>query len=297
MRVIAGSARGLRLKAPEGLTTRPMADRVKESLFGTLHSMGYPQAGDRVLDLYAGTGSLGIEALSRGATWCDFVEQNPGVAALIAANLTFTRLVAQGAVHAVAVDAYLRAFAAGRGVSRTWTVEERARREPAVGRGRTSRPPPAEPWVAKSDKRPPADVKCDIIFMDPPYADPAIPAMLTRLAGTAFLSPDGVLVVGHARGVPQPPTIGNLHQVRHKEFGGSAFSLYQYEQSGIRGQVSGDADAGPGARGQGSGDADEDEGLEVEGLGSDDDADADDSDTAAQWLKEFVADDADTDDK
>jgi len=294
MRVIAGSARGLRLKAPEGLTTRPMADRVKESLFGTLHSMGYPQAGDRVLDLYAGTGSLGIEALSRGATWCDFVEQNPGVATLIAANLTFTRLVAQGAVHAVAVDAYLRAFAAGRGVSRTWTVEERARREPAVGRGRTSRPSPAEPWVAKSDKRPPADVKCDIIFMDPPYADPAIPAMLTRLAGTAFLSPDGVLVVGHARGVPMPATIGNLHQVRHKEFGGSAFSLYQYEQSGIRGPVSGDADAdaGPGVGGQGSDDADED-GSPVASRQSSEDVD--NSDAAVQWVRGFVSDDTDTD--
>ncbi|HEX6605357.1 MAG TPA: RsmD family RNA methyltransferase, partial [Chloroflexia bacterium] len=64
MRVIAGSARGLRLKAPEGRGTRPMTDRVKESLFGTLASLGYPQEGDRVLDLYAGTGSLGIEALS-----------------------------------------------------------------------------------------------------------------------------------------------------------------------------------------------------------------------------------------
>ena len=285
MRVIAGSARGLRLKAPEGLTTRPMADRVKESLFGTLHSMGYPQAGDRVLDLYAGTGSLGIEALSRGATWCDFVEQNPGVATLIAANLTYTRMAAQGAVHAVAVDAYLRAFAAGRGVSRSWTVEERTRREPAVGRGRTSRPPVAEPWVAKSDKRPPADVKCDIIFMDPPYADPAIPAMLTRLAGTAFLSPDGVLVVGHARGVPMPATIGNLHQVRHKEFGGSAFSLYQYEQSGIRGQVSDGADEEPAISDQGSDDTDADEGPAISDQRSDDTEDTE----AAQWVKGFVA--------
>ena len=57
-----------------------MTDRVKESLFGTLASLGYPQEGDRVLDLYAGTGSLGIEALSRGAAWADFVEQNASMA-------------------------------------------------------------------------------------------------------------------------------------------------------------------------------------------------------------------------
>ncbi len=283
MRVIAGSARGLRLKAPEGLTTRPMADRVKESLFGTLHSMGYPQAGDRVLDLYAGTGSLGIEALSRGALWCDFVEQTPSVAGLIAANLTSTRLAAQGGVHAVAVDAYLRAFAAGRGVSRTWTVEERTRRTPAVGRGRST-PAVAEPWVAKSDKRPPADVKCDIIFMDPPYADPAIPAMLTRLAGTAFLSPDGVLVVGHARGVPMPATIGNLQQVRHKEFGGSAFSLYQYESSLVSRQATSDEDGLPIAG----------ESAAVDEGGDESTAAGDGDQDARQWVAGFAAGDGDT---
>jgi len=88
MRVISGTARGHKLKAPKGLCTRPMMDRVKGSLFAMLESMEAVQG--RVLDLYAGTGSLGIEALSRGAEWCDFVEQNAGVCQVLRANLAAT---------------------------------------------------------------------------------------------------------------------------------------------------------------------------------------------------------------
>ena len=75
MRVISGEARGRRLKAPrsEGVT-RPMADKIKEALFSVLASLGVEY--ERVLDLYAGSGAVGIEALSRGATWCDFVDRD-----------------------------------------------------------------------------------------------------------------------------------------------------------------------------------------------------------------------------
>jgi len=72
MRVIAGELRGRRLKAPEGESTRPMLDRVRESLFGTLQPW---IEGAFVLDLFAGSGSLGIEALSRGARRARFVER------------------------------------------------------------------------------------------------------------------------------------------------------------------------------------------------------------------------------
>lgn len=75
MRVIAGSARGTRLVAPRGMLTRPTADRVKEALFSVIESR-YELCGVRVLDICAGTGGLGIEALSRGASTCCFVEKN-----------------------------------------------------------------------------------------------------------------------------------------------------------------------------------------------------------------------------
>jgi 16S rRNA (guanine966-N2)-methyltransferase len=86
MRVIAGSARGLKLSAPAGLQTRPTGDRVKESLFSIIASRR-ELVGARILDICAGTGSLGIEALSRGAVSCCFIEQDPAVVAVLQKNL------------------------------------------------------------------------------------------------------------------------------------------------------------------------------------------------------------------
>lgn len=107
MRVITGTAKGHRLKAPRGLSTRPMLDRVKESLFSVLE--GYGVMSGQVLDLYAGTGSLGIECLSRGAESADFVEQRAHVCRIIRDNLQHTKLHARGHVHCMPVTRYVRA--------------------------------------------------------------------------------------------------------------------------------------------------------------------------------------------
>ncbi len=106
MRVITGKAKGHTLKAPKGLGTRPMLDKVKGSLFSILE--GYGPIRGRVLDLYAGTGSLGIECLSRGASAADFVEQSAHVCAIIVDNLRHTKLDALGKVHNVPVDRFLQ---------------------------------------------------------------------------------------------------------------------------------------------------------------------------------------------
>jgi len=105
MRVITGSAKGHKLKAPKGLSTRPMLDRVKEALFSVLE--GYGPIRGRVLDLYAGTGSLGIECLSRGASWADFVEQNAHVCRIIRENLEHTKFLDRARVVQMAVARYL----------------------------------------------------------------------------------------------------------------------------------------------------------------------------------------------
>jgi 16S rRNA (guanine966-N2)-methyltransferase len=84
VRVVAGEFRGRRLAAPHGARTRPTADRVREALFSMLGDV----SGTRVLDLYAGSGALGIEALSRGAASAVFVERDPRAAAVIERNLT-----------------------------------------------------------------------------------------------------------------------------------------------------------------------------------------------------------------
>ena len=96
MRIITGLARGCRLKTPQGAaTTRPTADRVKESLFNILGDM---VRGRTVLDLFAGTGNLGLEALSRGAAAATFVDRATG--SLIAENAQRTRLAAQSTICA-----------------------------------------------------------------------------------------------------------------------------------------------------------------------------------------------------
>jgi 16S rRNA (guanine(966)-N(2))-methyltransferase RsmD len=93
-RVIAGTARGLRLTAP-GAGTRPLGDRVKQTLFAILEP---DLPGSRFLDLFAGSGAAGIEALSRGAAHATFVERDAGVARVIGGNLQRTRLEERAAV-------------------------------------------------------------------------------------------------------------------------------------------------------------------------------------------------------
>lgn len=89
MRVIAGSARSLRLKTLEGLDTRPTTDRIKETLFNIIGPTIYDSI---FLDLFSGSGGIGIEALSRGAKEAVFVEKNPKAMRCIKDNLKFTRL-------------------------------------------------------------------------------------------------------------------------------------------------------------------------------------------------------------
>ena len=95
MRVIAGKAKGIQLQTPQGMLTRPTTDRVKEALFSIIQ-LELP--GASVLDLFGGTGQLGIEALSRGASRAVFVDARKEACQLIRANLKKTHLEAQGTV-------------------------------------------------------------------------------------------------------------------------------------------------------------------------------------------------------
>ena len=95
MRVITGKARGVQLKTPEGLQTRPTTDRVKEALFSIIQ---FDVPGTRVLDLFGGTGQLGIEAISRGAKSAVFVDAGEKACALIKENLRRCRMEGEGRV-------------------------------------------------------------------------------------------------------------------------------------------------------------------------------------------------------
>lgn len=104
MRVVSGSARGISLNALEGLLTRPTTDRVKESMFNILQ---FDLFGKTVLDLFAGSGALGIEALSRGAKSCTFVDQNTKALSVVRSNLERTGLLENATLACKAYNAFL----------------------------------------------------------------------------------------------------------------------------------------------------------------------------------------------
>ncbi len=121
MRVIAGIAKGRRLVAPKSAAVRPTTDLVKGAIFSMLESAAYQRGAEdstvdtgfpfrRVLDLYAGSGALGIEALSRGAEHADFVEASASARVVIAENLRRTGLSARGTIHAMRAEVAVTAL-------------------------------------------------------------------------------------------------------------------------------------------------------------------------------------------
>ncbi|MBA2598052.1 MAG: RsmD family RNA methyltransferase [Chloroflexia bacterium] len=187
MRVIAGERRGFQLKGPAGKFTRPMADKIKGALFSMLASLAV--APDRVLDLYAGTGGIGIEALSRGAAAADFVERNAAAAAVVRANLVHTRYSDVSRVFQESVSAFL-------------TRAERNRAE---------------------------TLPYDLIIMDPPYADPELIEMLERVGRSPLLDSATILAIGHWPRVTLPERAGRLERLRERCHGDSCFSIYEHE--------------------------------------------------------------------
>jgi 16S rRNA (guanine966-N2)-methyltransferase len=106
LRIIAGSRKGARISAPKGLETRPTGDRVREAVFNLIG----PVDGMHVLDLYAGSGAMGLEALSRGAETATFVEADRGAAEIVVRNveklgLAGATVLREDAMHKLAADA------------------------------------------------------------------------------------------------------------------------------------------------------------------------------------------------
>lgn len=102
MRVIAGKAKGHRLKFPKGTTTRPATDLVRGAIFSMLQNL--TDDWSNVLDLYSGSGAMGIEALSRGAGWVDFVDNEPRCCGIIKDNLEKTKLAENSRIYCRSVE-------------------------------------------------------------------------------------------------------------------------------------------------------------------------------------------------
>ena len=161
-RVIAGEAGGRRLAVPDGRDTRPTSDRAREGLFATVSSILGPLAGSRVLDLYAGSGAVGLEALSRGAEHVLLVENGARAARVIRQN----------------IDAI--------GLPGAMVVTDRVERVLARG--------PAQAPGGDGAAR------YDVVFADPPYAlaEEDVSRMLALLAAGAWLAPGALVIVERA---------------------------------------------------------------------------------------------------
>lgn len=240
MRVISGEARGHNLKVPKGMSTRPMNDKVKGAVFSMLTNLldQLDRNWGRVLDLYSGTGSIGIESLSRGATWADFVEINAGVCRIISDNLEHTKFTGRARVNHRAVNAFLNSpppppgsdhnkRAAG-GLHRRKGGQQRAKDlSPEVL-------PLPEPVVTPEVDNTTIhnELQYDIIFLDPPYADPKINDTLAHIARSGLIKPGGLVVIGHSPRVNLLPAYGEgevgiqLNLLRHRRHGDSAFSIF-----------------------------------------------------------------------
>lgn len=188
MRVTGGELRGFSLRTPKGSGTRPMSDRLKLTLFSMLAARDQPRG--LVLDLFAGTGALGIEALSRGAEHADFVEQNGDMCGVIRENLVHTRLTPVADVHKQSVSGFLAH-------------------------------PPAK--------------RFDLIFMDPPYADPHIASTVTAVGEAGILSEEGLVVLGHSSRRDFPERLGPLVVTSRRCHGDSCISFYIWDSGPGRG--------------------------------------------------------------
>jgi 16S rRNA (guanine966-N2)-methyltransferase len=107
MKVTTGTARGFKLESVPGMDVRPTADKVKQAIFNMLQ---FELEGRRIIDLFAGTGQLGIEALSRGATYADLVDNLPASVAIIRKNLKKTKLSEKATVHLSDYKSFLKGY-------------------------------------------------------------------------------------------------------------------------------------------------------------------------------------------
>ena len=186
LRVIAGALKGRRLKTPDWEGLRPTSDKLRETLFNVLA----PRiAGARVLDGFAGTGALGIEAISRGASYVTFVDRDARAAALVAENLAHCGVEGGHATVRASFE---------RGV----------------------------PSLAASSSFTPFDI---ILLDPPYHEGSSTTDGLGELvaAASSVLAEGGVVVLEHARKCPAPESAGPLVRVRQIVVGGSVLSFYQ----------------------------------------------------------------------
>jgi 16S rRNA (guanine966-N2)-methyltransferase len=183
VRIIAGEFRGRRLQTTKGRSIRPTSDRVREAVFNVLAAR---VSGAHVLDLFAGTGALGLEAISRGAAYAVFVDHYAEAVRLIEANV------------------------------RLCGVEDQA----LVIRG------PILPSLASLAERWPEPGWFDLVFLDPPYGQGQVPAVLARLAQLKLTAASATAVAEHHRRDVIPTECGIWQRTKERLYGDTVVSFY-----------------------------------------------------------------------
>ena len=179
MRVISGTARGLKLDSPEGLDTRPTLDNVKEAIFSMLFDR---VRGAEVLDLFAGSGALGVEALSRGAAHCVFADKN--IKSLTVAKNNVSKAKLQEKAEFIKSDF-------------------------------------RDTILSCAGK----NIKFDIIFLDPPYADGFMKEAIELIFENGIVSDKGVIVAEFDSNTPLD--IQNYKIIKDKRYGRVCISILE----------------------------------------------------------------------
>jgi len=188
LRITGGSARGRKLATPKFDVIRPTCDRVREALFNIL---GQRIVGSRALDLFAGTGAIGIEALSRGASFALFVDLSLEAGRLIEANL------------------------------RTCIPQPRAAFVP-LNLATTSHLQPLRAAMEPG-------VRFDLVFMDPPYKKNLPHQILVMLEQADILTAEALVIVEEQRRVILPEKVGLLSLIDHRRYGETGLWFYELQ--------------------------------------------------------------------
>jgi 16S rRNA (guanine966-N2)-methyltransferase len=206
-RVIAGEAGGRRLAVPDGRDTRPTSDRAREGLFATISSMVGSLAGARVLDLYAGSGAVGLEALSRGAEHVLLVEHGARAARVIRENIEAIGL--PGAV--LVADRVERVLARGP--------------SPAGGQDSTASAGGQDGTASAGGQDGTAEDRYDVVFADPPYAlaDAEVSRVLILLVARGWLAPGALVIVERATRSGPPSWPDGFVPDRVRRYGEATF--------------------------------------------------------------------------
>jgi len=209
MRVIAGRFKGRSLTPVKGGNVRHTSDRVRGSLFSIL---GYRVEGCSFLDLFAGAGTVGIEAMSRGADFVMFVERSRRCVRALVENLRACGVDPKGeSVKILEMDA-LRALSVIEGMG----------------------------------------LKFDIIFIDPPYGSPLLEKTLTKLAGMDLIREGGMVIAEHPFRQPPPDRIDPLRAFRRERYGDTGLTFYTPQKTEGENEAgsTGGIDTGEGSEGE-----------------------------------------------